>query len=126
MTQGRFVQWLQWVSDSIQHSKFLDYSVNTGYFGIPVATFGLVTIALAVFVHVTFADEIQEMGERVNEQVSSLAQRATDMAVATEEVVTEEASRLTEERVGGEKRHKTVRRKDAYHGKTRKKETVRR
>lgn len=120
------VQWVHSVTDGIQNNKFLDYSVNTGYFGIPMATFGLVTIAIATFIHVTFTDELQQVGEQVGDQVNYMAQKATDLAASAQERLTEEASRLSE-RVGGggkrrlEKRHKTYRGKHAYYyGKTRK------
>lgn len=91
-----FVQWLQNLADGIQHNHFLDYQVNTGLFGIPVATFGLVTIAAAVFVHATFSDEISAIGTQVYEATEQGLNRATEMAETAQIAVSEEANRISE------------------------------
>lgn len=91
-----FVEWLQNLADGIQHNHFLDYQINTGLFGIPVATFGLVTIAAAVFVHATFSDEISAIGTQVYEATEQGFNRATEMAETAQIAVSEEANRISE------------------------------
>ena len=90
------VQWLQDLADSVQDSPFLEYQVNTGYFGIPIATFGLVTIATAVFVHATFQDELQALGTRAYDATQAGLQQATTMVEQAQEVVAEQANRVSD------------------------------
>jgi|LauGreDrversion4_1035100.scaffolds.fasta_scaffold00633_9 hypothetical protein len=90
------VQWLQDLADSVQDSPFLEYQVNTGYFGIPIATFGLVTIATAVFVHATFQDELQALGTRAYDATQAGLQQATNMVDQAQEVVAEQANRVSD------------------------------
>jgi hypothetical protein len=90
------VQWLQDLVDSVQDSPFLEYQVNTGYFGIPIATFGLVTIATAVFVHATYQDELQALGTRAYDATQAGLQQATTMVEQAQEVVAEQANKVGE------------------------------
>jgi len=90
------VQWLQDLVDSVQDSPFLEYQVNTGYFGIPIATFGLVTIATAVFVHATYQDELQALGTRAYDATQAGLQQATTMVEQAQEVVAEQANRVSD------------------------------
>lgn len=90
------VQWLQDLADSVQDSPFLEYQVNTGYFGIPIATFGLVTIASAVFVHATYQDELQALGTRAYDATQAGLQQATNMVDQAQEVVAEQANRVSD------------------------------
>jgi hypothetical protein len=94
------VEWLQNLADGIQHNRFLDYQVSTGHYGLPVAAFGLVTIATAVFVHVTFSDEISALGQVYAGQVYAAAEqgmnRATEMAEKAQVVISEQANRIGE------------------------------
>lgn len=90
------VQWLQDLADSVQDSPFLEYQVNTGYFGIPIATFGLVTIAAAVFVHATYQDEMQALGTRAYDATQAGIQQATNMVEQAQEVVAEQANRVSD------------------------------
>ena len=89
-------QWFQNLADTLQHNTFLDRQVSTGYFGVPVATFGLVTIATAIFVHATFADEFQSAGAQLYAAAQDGLQRATDMVETAQEVVSDQASRMSE------------------------------
>lgn len=96
MSTSAFSEWLQNLADGFQHNKFLDYQVNTGLFGIPVATFGLVTIAAAVFVHATFSDELSAMGTRVYEAAEQGMAKATEMAETAQVAISEQANRVGE------------------------------
>jgi hypothetical protein len=91
-----FVQWLQNLADGIQHNRFLDYQVNTGLYGIPVATFGLVTIAAAVFVHATFSDEITALGGQVYDAAQQGFNRASEMVESSQVAVSEQVNRMGE------------------------------
>ena len=91
-----FVQWLQNLANGIQHNRFLDYQVNTGLYGIPVATFGLVTIAAAVFVHATFSDEITALGGQVYDAAQQGFNRASEMVETTQVAVSEQVNRMGE------------------------------
>jgi hypothetical protein len=91
-----FVQWLQNLADGIQHNRFLDYQVNTGLYGIPVATFGLVTIAAAVFVHATFSDEITALGGQVYDAAQQGFNRASEMVETSQVAVSEQVNRMGE------------------------------
>lgn len=74
----------------------MDYQINTGLFGIPVATFGLVTIAAAVFVHATFSDELSAMGTRVYEAAEQGMNKATELAETAQVAISEQANRMGE------------------------------
>jgi hypothetical protein len=89
-------QWWQNLADSFQRNRFLEYQVNTGLFGIPVATFGLVTIAAAVFVHATFSDELSAMGTRVYEAAEQGVNKATELAETAQVAISEQANRMGE------------------------------
>ena len=91
-----FVQWLQNLANGIQHNRFLDYQVNTGLYGIPVATFGLVTIAAAVFVHATFSDEITALGGQVYDAAQQGFNRASEMVESSQVAVSEQVNRMGE------------------------------
>ena len=110
-------QWFQSLGDGIQHNRFLERQVSTGYLGIPVATFGLVTIALAVFVHVTFTDELQSLGTTVYDAASQKWTQAQQTAEQVQEVVSEKTSQLGETinetltKEGGGRRRRKSRRK---------------
>jgi hypothetical protein len=90
------VQWIQNLADGIRHNRFLDYQVNTGLYGIPVATFGLVTIAAAVFVHATFSDEITAIGGQVYDAAQQGFNRASEMVEASQVAVSEQVNRMEE------------------------------
>ena len=90
------VQWIQNLADGIRHNRFLDYQVNTGLYGIPVATFGLVTIAAAVFVHATFSDEITAIGGQVYDAAQQGFNRASEMVEASQVAVSEQVNRIEE------------------------------
>jgi len=95
-SQSTVVQWFQNLADNLQHSKFLDYQLNTSLLGLPVATFGLVTIAAAIFVHATFSDEIHAMGIQAYDAAEKGMQKATEMAESTQVVISEQTNRLAE------------------------------
>jgi len=125
-------EWLQNLADTFQRNKFLDYQINTGLFGIPVATFGLVTIAAAVFLHATFSDELSAMGTRVYEAAEQGMNKATEMAETAQVAISEQSNRMGEavsesmssaktataettdetiKKEGGRKRRKTIRKR---------------
>jgi hypothetical protein len=88
--------WFQGLADTIQHNRFLENQMTTGYYGVPVATFGLVTICAAIFVHVTFQDELRDMGTRIYDATQQGVAKASAWAETAQENVAEQASRMGE------------------------------
>lgn len=88
--------WFQGLADTIQHNHFLENQMTTGYYGVPVATFGLVTICAAIFVHVTFQDELRDMGTRIYDATQQGVAKASTWAETAQENVAEQANRMSE------------------------------
>jgi hypothetical protein len=70
--------------------------LNTGYYGIPVATFGLVTIATAIFVHVTFEDELRRMGTQIYDATQNGVKQASNWVETAQDQVSDQLNRAGE------------------------------
>ena len=90
------LKWFQNLADKMEHSRFLDRQMSTGIFGVPIATFGLVTIVAAIFVHVTFADELQSAGSQVYAVAQETYNRASQVMESAQDTISEQTNRLSE------------------------------
>ena len=77
------------VKNNLFHNNTLEYVTHGGWFGIPIATYGMTAIVLSVFAYATFQEEAENASKAIAETSEEWMRSASDSVEQVKERVSE-------------------------------------